>query len=71
MYSKKNYAFIQLVLIASLLLGHVYCIRLELLGQDNIIIRLCHGTESRHEPNRKQLPMAELNVRGRNTNTCE
>jgi hypothetical protein len=43
--------------------GHVYRLRIELLGQDDVVICLRHGLEERHTSTRTRLPMAEFHVR--------
>jgi hypothetical protein len=43
--------------------GHVYRLRIELLGQDDVIICLCHGLEKRHTSARIGLPVVEFHVR--------
>jgi hypothetical protein len=45
--------------------GHVYRLRIELLGQDDVIICIRHGLEERHTSTRTRLPMAEFHVRYR------
>jgi hypothetical protein len=43
--------------------GHVYRLRIKLLGQDDVILCLRHGLEERHTSTRIGLPMAEFHVR--------
>lgn len=43
--------------------GHVYRLRIELLGQDDVIVCLRYGVEERHTSTGTRLPMAEFHVR--------